>query len=296
MNELRVLTWNIMRGENLRRVIKHVKDVHPDVWLAQEIQPKHHRLLEQKTGMRCYPAPRTANSINDNAIFVRERDDSPLVVEDVFEHPLNGWHPPANVTLVDERFRTEHGARPLSLVSHHLCYFSPDRRLAEAEWLTTLAKPGWLAFIGGDFNSYPAREAPTDETWAEVLAGDHADRAFYTNRTLLFGERRISDVRPHSTLTSAGFVDLALWARDRMGQPFAAEPTAGHMNSARQGGQWRIDWNIASRELAPAVLDVAVGEEMKHVSDHLPIVTRLDLDAVLESMRPALTDSLDAQA
>lgn len=285
-----------MRGQNLRRVIKHVNDVHPDVWLAQEIQPKHHRHLEQKTGMRCYPAPRTPNSINDNAIFVRERDDSPLVVKDVFEHPLNGWHPPANLTLVHEPFLAERGARPLSLVSHHLCYFSAGRRLDEAEWLTTLAKPGWLAFIGGDFNSYPVNEAPSDETWEQVLAEEHADRAFYTNRTLLFGERRVSDVRPHSTLTSAGLVDLALWARDTLGQPFAAEPTTGHMNPARQGGLWRIDWNIASHELAPAVLEVAVGEEVKHISDHLPIVTRLDLDAVLESMRPVLSDAVDAPA
>ncbi|MEU8540877.1 endonuclease/exonuclease/phosphatase family protein [Streptomyces sp. NPDC048717] len=297
MNEYRLLTWNIMRGENLRRVAKKVNEICPDIWLAQEIQPKHRRHLEQKTGMRCYPAPRTPNSPNDNAIFVREQEHSPLVVKDVFEHPLNGWHPPANLTLVPAPFVADSGARSLSIVSHHLCYFSADRRLDETEWLTTLAKPRWLAFMGGDFNSYPpANEAPTEETWRELLAREDADLAFYTNRTLISGDRRISDVRPHSTLTSAGFVDVALWARDRLGQPYAAEPTAGHMNPVRQGGHWRIDWNFASRELAPAIIEVTVGEEAKHISDHLPIVTTLDLDAVLDLMRPAPSTLTGTQA
>ncbi|WP_435059065.1 endonuclease/exonuclease/phosphatase family protein [Streptomyces sp. bgisy060] len=288
MTALRVLVWNVMKGEHLAKAGAYVAAVRPDVWLAQEILPRHVAPFELATDMRCYPAAPATTSPNDNAIFVRP--GGRFEVAEEYAHPDGAWHPPANLAVRDAACREEPGGRRVSLVSHHLCYFSADRRLAEAAWCTTLAKPGWLAIIGGDWNSYPSDAGPAASLWASLLADGNPsrDRALYVNRTFEERGTRHTDDRPDRLLRAAGFVDAARYARDELGQDLAMDPTTGHGDLDRQGGRWRIDRVYVSQELAPAITDVQVGDAstVGALSDHLPVLLTLDSDKVRALVRP----------
>ncbi|MFG2835987.1 endonuclease/exonuclease/phosphatase family protein [Streptomyces zaomyceticus] len=288
MTELRLLVWNVMKGEHLAEAGAYVAAVRPDVWLAQEILPRHVVPFELATDMRCYPAAAATTSPNDNAIFIRP--GSWFEAAEEYKHPDGAWHPPANLAVRDATYRDEPGARRISLVSHHLCYFSADRRLSEAEWCTTLAKPAWLAIIGGDWNSYPSGAGPAPSLWASLLEDDNPsrDRALYVNRTYEESGTRHTDDRPDRLLRAAGFVDAARYARDELGQDLAMDPTTGHGDLERQGGQWRIDRVYVSRELAPAITDVQIGDAstVGALSDHLPVLLTLDTDKARALLQP----------
>ncbi|WUH90294.1 endonuclease/exonuclease/phosphatase family protein [Streptomyces sp. NBC_00433] len=167
------VSWNVEKGENLHQAADWVRAQSPDIFLMQELQPGQGEIVTELTAMTGYIAAPTAQSSNDNAIFLREC--SPLVFDEEFLHPWAPWHAPANVAV---RLRDEDetlSPRRISTASAHLCYWSPQIRLAEAQWLSTLSKAGWLAMVFGDWNSYRTGEGgPWD---------DYADKAFVANRT-----------------------------------------------------------------------------------------------------------------
>ncbi|MBH5334021.1 hypothetical protein IHE55_04065 [Streptomyces pactum] len=59
MTALHVLVWSVMKDEHLAKAGAHVASLRPDVWLAQEILPRHVAPFELATNMRCYLAAAT---------------------------------------------------------------------------------------------------------------------------------------------------------------------------------------------------------------------------------------------
>jgi hypothetical protein len=194
------VSWNVEKGANLPAAAAWLHEVGPDVFFMQELQSGQGEIITELTGMTGHVAAPTAKSSNFTAVFLRP--GGPLVFDEEYPHPEALWLSPANITV---RLRGSDGVlspRRISLVSAHLCYCSTGIRLLEAQWMTTLAKPGWLAMVFGDWNSYRTGEGgPWD---------GYADKAFVANRTRRAPDgSRVSDDEPDRAMTDAGYVELA---------------------------------------------------------------------------------------
>ncbi|MFE5594592.1 hypothetical protein [Streptomyces sp. NPDC056549] len=286
---IRIACWNVQKGRNFSAAADHLNDWRPDIWLAQDILPAHQVLFEQATAMRCYPASTNLNTPNGNAVFVRAGGS--FDVSATYPHPSAPWRPPANLSLAAMEADGQRGPSGLSMVSVHLCDFSAVTRNVEADWCTTLAVSGQLAVIGGSWNSFPTDEGPGSDLWRRLLSEENParDPSLYTSRTYMENSLRHTDDRPDRIMTSAGFIDAARFAEKSLGRTSAVAPTVGHNDEARQGGQWRVDRVYLSERLAPAILDVEVGEagSVGGISDCLPILVTLDGDRVATIMRGA---------
>lgn len=162
---------------------------------------------------------------------------------------------------------------PLNIVSFHMSWFSPDLRLTEAQWLTTLAQPGMITLAGGDTNSYPRNpEGLPLPDWTTVT-----DRAHVAHRTLTDTDGRRSDTRPDEVLTTAGYVDLARHAADHLNHHRALAATAGH-DKTDQSGPQRIDRAYAAGSLADALtgFEVIDTSDTRRVSDHSLLIYHLN--------------------
>ncbi|GAV44743.1 endonuclease/exonuclease/phosphatase family protein [Streptomyces acidiscabies] len=290
---VKILSWNIRKGEHADAACAWINEQQPDVVFWQEMQAADLERVTNQLGMLAFPAARTASGNgNDNVIFVRS--DGPFVVEDVYGHEWAGWHAPANVSV---RLALADGgvsARALSLVCEHSCYWSSERRWDEARWYATLAKPGWLTVAGGDWNSYPTGEGPSAEEWETVQ-----DRAFYMNRTYIAADgTRVSDDRADGIMRGAKYVDVARWVADHTEWAAAVRPTAGYgPEKALQGGPERIDRTYAVKELARAIARYETFDigKLRSISDHLPGMTTF-YRRVLAEIMCAPVDSLGRPA
>ncbi|WP_433892725.1 hypothetical protein [Streptomyces sp. CA-111067] len=260
------ISANVEKGKNLAEAANWVRAQNPDIFFLQELQPGQGEIVTELTGMTGYIAAPTAQSSNDNAIFLRE--GGPLVFDEEFSHPWAPWHAPANIAV---RFRDQDGTlspRRIALVSAHLCYWSPQTRLAEAQWMSTLSKAGWLAMVFADWNSYRQGEGGPWE--------GYQDAAFVANRTYLTSDgRRLTDDRPDRELTAAGFDEMARHAADHLGQRDAMRPTSGYRDHpGRPTGlpAYTIDRGYHTSELTPALesFEVCDTPELREYSDHLP--------------------------
>ncbi|GAA4782331.1 endonuclease/exonuclease/phosphatase family protein [Streptomyces ziwulingensis] len=163
---------------------------------------------------------------------------------------------------------------PLNLVSFHMCFFDAGQRLAEAQWLTTLAQPGMATMAAGDTNSYPQHPEPLPlPVWETVT-----DRAHMVQRTYVDAAgRRHSDTRPDGALTAAGFTDLARHAANHCGpnSKRALAATAG-FTKPHQGGPQRIDRGYAAGGVQFALEHVEVidNEDTRAASDHALVLYR----------------------
>lgn len=260
------ISWNVEKGKNLRQAAAWVASQQPDIFFMQELQPGQGEIVTELTGMAGYIAASTPQSSNDNAIFLRE--SGPLIFDEEFTHPWAPWHAPANIAI---RLQDDDGTlspRRISAVSAHLCYWSPHVRLAEAQWLSTLSKRGWLAMVFADWNSYRQGEGgPWDR---------YQDAAFVANRTYpTDGGQRRTDDRPDRELTAAGYVEMARHAADNLGQPHAMQPSSGYRDHpGRPADQppYCIDRGYLTTELIPALatFEVCDTPELRQISDHLP--------------------------
>lgn len=260
------VSWNVEKGKNLHEAAAWVRSQKPDVFFMQELQPGQGEIITELTGMTgCIAAP-TAQSNNDNAVFLRA--GGPLVFDEEFAHPWAPWHAPANLAA---RLRAEDGTlspRRIALVSAHLCYWSPQIRLAEAQWMSTLSKAGWLAMVFADWNSYRRGEGGPWE--------GYQDAAFVANRTYLTdtGQRRTDD-RPDREITAAGYVEMARHAADHLGQPDAMRPSSGYRDHPGRPSDlppYCIDRGYVTAELVPALaaFEVCDTPTLREISDHLP--------------------------
>lgn len=218
-----------------------------------------------------FMAAATNESANPTGVFVNPARLRPLKE---FEHATLLWHPICNpvVRLTD----CPPTAKPLTLASFHLCYWDPDTRLREARRLTTLAKPGMEAILGGDCNSYAhaASEADSLPDWDTVT-----DRTHFEHRTVLdpSGGRRVSDTRPDAVLAGRHgsqppvFMEMGQYAVTERGQTrqTALAPTAS-LRREDQGPRQRIDRVYSTSGIAQAFtrLEVLDSGEVEEVTDH----------------------------
>lgn len=265
LSPLVAISCNVEKGIHVRQAAVWVASQAPDVFFMQELQPGQQEIVTELTGMTGYLAAPTGHSPHTNAIFLR--DGGPLVFDEEFDQSWAPWHAPANIAV---RLRDEDGTlspRRISLVSAHLCYWSPQVRLVEAQWLSTLSKPGWLAMVFADWNSFRCGEGGPWDAYQD--AGFVARRTYATDD----GRRRTDD-RPDREVTAAGFVEMALHAAT-LGQHDAIRPTSGyrsHPGRPRDVPPYTIDRGYLVRELAPALAtyEVCDTEELRQYGDHLP--------------------------
>ncbi|MFD8947643.1 hypothetical protein ACFV0B_02125 [Streptomyces xanthophaeus] len=270
MKPITVVNWNLEKGINLRSGARWVREQRPDLFFQQEVQPDQLAELEELLDMDGHIAVPRPGSSNDNAIFVRR--GGPLVCTEEYPQAWAPWHAPANIAV---RLRGADGTlspRQISCVSMHTCYWSPEHRLTEARWCTTLAKPGWLAMCFGDWNSY---RVGTEHAW-----DPYADRAFVANRTYEEAGQRHTDVRPDRELLAAGYVEIARHAAEHLGRPDAMNATAGYRDHPGRpsGPGYCIDRGYLSAELASALAEFSVCDtpDLRRMSDHLPLVAAFD--------------------
>lgn len=275
---LKVISWNVEKGVNLLHAAEWVRAEAPNILCQQEVQPDQVKKVADALGMDAYPAPATHRaSTNLNVIFVRP--DSPLTVVEEYAQDWAPWHAPANIAV---KYRDPDGSlspRQLSVVGGHLCNWSPDIRLIEAQWFQTLAKPGWLALAMCDWNSYRAGDGPTPEQWAT-----YTDHAFRANRTYLLDGVRRSDDRPDRQLLEAGYVEMARYAAESLGQPEAMRPASGYREQPGRppGSAYNVDRGYLTAELRLALrgFEIRDTSELRRYSDHLPGIALFDADTL----------------
>lgn len=271
-----MLNWNLEKGINWREGADWIRDQDPHVVFLQEVQPGQLRRIGRRLGMKGYLASHRPGSNNDNALFIKR--GGPFAV--VAEHPQQWapWHAPANIAVKLRGPGRSLSGRQISLVSGHGCYWSPEYRLAEARWCSTLAKPGWLAVHFWDWNSYRVGEGGP---WEE-----YEDTAFYVNRTYVNDAGvRVTDDRPDREMTDAGYVEMARYAAAELALPDAMRPSSGyrtHPGRPRTIAPYCIDRGYLTAELARALTHYEVHDtpELRQISDHLPLRATFDRDTL----------------
>ncbi|WP_411145871.1 hypothetical protein [Streptomyces sp. x-80] len=268
------VNWNVEKGLNWEEATDWIRGQAPDILFQQEVQPGQLDVQCERLGMDGYLAVHRPGSTNDNAIFLKP--DGPLAFDEEYQQNWAPWHAPANIAI---RLRDRDGSlspRPISCVSGHACYWSADHRLTEAQWCSTLAKPGWLAIHFWDWNSYRIGEGGPWE--------GYEDHAFVANRTYFDNGRRHTDDRPDREMLAAGYIEMARHAADHLGQTGAMNASSGYRDHPGRppGTRYCIDRGYLSAELAPALTRFTVCDtpELRRMSDHLPLRTELDVAAL----------------
>ncbi|MFE5842044.1 endonuclease/exonuclease/phosphatase family protein [Streptomyces niveus] len=283
--------WNVEHGKRGREAAEMVASWEPDVFCMQEAQPDQIDTLAGILSMDAYPAAETEAGTHTNVIFLKR--GGPLVFDRDHQQGWAAWHAPANVTV---RLRNPDGAlspRILSLVSEHSCYWSADRRLREAEWYHTLAKPDWMTIAIGDWNSYRNGGGPTNEEWKQ-----YADRAFWTNRTYRRQDgTRVSDDRPDREMLDAGYAEAARLAVELgASREEALKPASGYREQLGRprGAAYNVDRAYLTRNLRRTVRAFGVHDthETRPVSDHAPQILTVDTLELVALMHTPLGTAL----
>ncbi|MFD5319406.1 endonuclease/exonuclease/phosphatase family protein [Streptomyces sp. NPDC127098] len=296
--EVTVVTWNIERngldadGGRERRDLAMglLEQLGPDILLRQEetkAVDNDGRLLREEAdrlGLEAVLAPEDTDSTNPTAVLYRaglfEMVGEPLI-----------WNTAMWKTLRIPVLRMHGTTTPVAVASIHLCHFSPVLRQITAERLTTLADHGKSALIGGDFNSYPAFDAPeTLPDWTTVT-----DSVHYQHRTVWMGESRVSDSEPDRILAgitpggSAPFRELGRHAAVELNQSEALRPTATLWRNEEQGGPQRIDRLYATPNIAEALSSLFVidSKPASIASDHACVVATFDKRKLERALTPA---------
>jgi endonuclease/exonuclease/phosphatase family metal-dependent hydrolase len=150
---------------------------------------------------------------------------------------------------------------PLTVVAAHLCPFSAQVRLGEAEILAYDAKPHERVLLMGDLNSLSA----LDDTRDAFNAMSPHRRSRHRGTT---GQ---ADTRALEALMAAGFVDLA----DRLAVREYTYPTA--LREELSKPRVRIDYALATPSLADRTTQFSVvrGPTAERASDHYAVVVKV---------------------
>lgn len=263
---MKVMSWNTLYGgldgEDDRRFklqAEIVAETAPDILLLQEgkrFEADGNRRLfdvERAFGMRGFLALAPTTGQN-TAVFVR-----PGVELVSFTSDSSHFHHAAAFVTV----RVPGFERPVTFISVHLCPVGVPMRLIEVANLVTLAAPGALVLIAGDFNSISPYD-PEPE-WG-TLSRHH--KARYTGPDGKTADRRVLE-----TLYGAGYVDVAhkLGGNLKPTVPGAAFPDAEFV-------PFRADYFLATEALAERAASYAVIRNQKtgEASDHYPIVAEFN--------------------
>jgi endonuclease/exonuclease/phosphatase family metal-dependent hydrolase len=252
---LTVMSFNILDGGlsygegRLDGVIEIVNQQRPDVLVLCECNgfelSGSERLyeVERRVGMRGSLALATTGY--HVAAFARDATW-------VSAKPLKGfYHAALRVKLVV-------AGEPLTVVGAHLCPFSAQMRLAEAEILAYEAKEDECVLLMGDLNALSS----LDDTREALSAMSPQRRARHRGTT---GQ---ADTRALEVLMAAGFADLA----DRSGTREFTYPTA--LREELNKPRIRIDYILATAPLADRATQFSVmrGATAERASDHYAVV------------------------
>ncbi|SDZ50764.1 Endonuclease/Exonuclease/phosphatase family protein [Saccharopolyspora shandongensis] len=311
MTVLRIGTWNIYEyarantyrdkqaADRYALVRKAIAELECDLLMLQEICAGPHALLEiaEETGMSCrYKQPwwdEEGGEPGRSAIAgTKPRADF---------HVGLLWNPSA-ITPYTDTFRAYDGefwhnlaslafdvdGVLLRAASYHGNPFGREKRIDEAERVVSaLTRPYGqfpLGIVGADWNSVSDDRVPgADGSWQHYHPDPYTDRPWVEpfiyqclwdidDATGLPTNWR-ADRRPGTTLWSAGLRDTAALVN----KPW--HRTVGHFDHADMGDR-AIDGHRVTPALAPAVVDheVIENDRTRGASDHLPVVTTLDLD------------------
>lgn len=305
---IRVGTWNVQEFGRDRahagrydEVAALIRDLDCDVLMLQEVcrgaRPAGRALLNlaETTGMAANLAPPSigepevphpalaAAGGQPDAVFHVALMWNPRTVtahrRSVRDYGSEMWHALLRLDL-------EVDGRMLRCGSYHAPPFGRHRRVDEAERVvsTLLRPPGTLGIVGADWNALPADRIQNAEgTWrywhddtlaqqewnAPLVYQCHWDVDEHTGTpTNWRADRRAGEV-----LWATGLRDTAaLLGRQR-------HDTVGHDPDADMGAR-TIDGHRVTPALAPAVIDHQVVDtaRTRAASDHLPVITTLDLD------------------
>ncbi|MEU7228905.1 hypothetical protein [Streptomyces chrestomyceticus] len=184
-------------------------------------------------------------------------------------------------------------SRPVILTAAHFSYAVPAQREMEAGWVSSYndrmirmpdgSRRKAYMIAGIDGNSYPhqAQDTPGDVPLPHISdIGDEPHRAHRSRRGPDGTDRM--DTAPHAILGQAGVVDVAHHLAVAKGCGTGLAPTMPA--SGTHGPATRVDWVCASRPLLPAVSGCEVLDS-EETSDHHFVVTRWDLDALIDILR-----------
>jgi exodeoxyribonuclease-3 len=256
------MTYNILDGGltlggRLDRVIQVVRQAKPDLLVLNEcngFDADGYRTLyrlEADLAMRGLIAQ--ARSGFHVTVFVRNM----RVVEC---HPMTDWFHHAAL-----RAKLVYAGGELTLLGTHLCPFSAEARVREAQYLASYVREEQVILMG-DLNAI----SPRDQARATVDRMTPHRRS----RQLLAGTD-VVDTRALAVLESAGLVDL--WRRQHPEKSGFTLPTP--LVERTPQPILRFDYILATPKLAGAVRSIRVVENdtTRSTSDHFPVVADLAL-------------------
>ncbi len=247
-------------GKRFDAQMQLISEVQPDILLVQELKGytgdgmKRLFKMEERINMRGFIAPALHTGQN-TGVFIKLAL-KPVSVEIDSEH----FHH----AVVSAAVSVPGSAKPLTVISAHLCPFGPHVRLREAAYLVNYADDSAFTLVAGDFNSVSSHD-PDPAGMAELPSRFRAryvtpDGA--TDRNVL------------KTLYQAGFVDIAF----KFGKHI--EPTVPAANfKGTEFVPFRSDYILATKALAATVASYSVIKNplTDMASDHYPVLGEFKL-------------------
>ncbi|WP_234364968.1 endonuclease/exonuclease/phosphatase family protein [Streptomyces sp. RTd22] len=266
---IRIGTYNVLDGggDRWRQQVQFLAGLHLDVLGIQEAKHWDAR--------GCHRMFATARALGMQPLFAPSRHHGchlvtlyrwPKVECTAFEPDVSGgeFHHTAS------RARFTAGGRAFSVVHTHLDPFSGQDRLSEVSWLTQYAAADEHTALIGDLNSIGAQDREQDD-WRRIPIHLQPRHRMVRDDGSYGG----TDRRAMAALMAAGFVDPPLQLQVPWGR------TAGYWNDTELWDH-RSDYVLLSPSLAPALRSYVVADTptTQMLSDHLPVVATLHLDAL----------------
>jgi len=264
---MKVMSYNTLfggfDGNDGRRFdaqIKLLNDVNPDIMLVQEMKgftQNNMKLLfemEKRIGMRGFIAPAVHTGQN-TGVFVKP-PIMPVSVEIDAEH----FHHAVVIATLD----VPGTAKPLTVISAHLCPFGYNVRLREAAYLINHADDDAFTIVAGDFNSVSSYDP-------YPVGLDELPSRFKARYVMPEGSVDKSVMR---TFYQAGFVDIAYKLG---GHNDPTVPTANFKGS--EFVPFRSDYILSTKQLAESATAYSVIKNSitDMASDHYPILAEFNL-------------------
>ncbi|MEU5383234.1 hypothetical protein [Kitasatospora cineracea] len=275
---------NIQHGQKVQEFLMlterraQLSGIRPQLLTLQELQEGQAEIVADRLGLAYVEAPN-----------IRPGSRNALFYDTTVFRPDPEWKPSpdgirhrpatARLYLIDPATGAS-SRRKLSVAGIHGDFGDPHNREHQLRWLLgNMAKDKRLAFIQGDWNSWPVDRAP-------LTMDNVADRAYALDRSILNpdGTLRADDLADR-LLTYRNLVDVGRHAATALGQAGADRPTTGHGSKDRQsipaadlppGGLGPIDRTYVSEDLLPALVSAETpnAPEDQAISDHLRQITR----------------------
>lgn len=264
---MKVMSYNTLfggfDGNDGRRFdaqAKLVNKVKPDILLVQEAKGftqngmKQLFDIESSVGMRGFVAPAVHTGQN-TGVFIKP-PIRPISVEIDSEH----FHH----AVIIVGLNVPGIAKPLTVISAHLCPFSPHVRLRETAYLINHADDNAFTLIAGDFNSVSSYDP-------DPVGLDKLPSRFKMRYVTVDGK---TDRSVLATFYQAGFTDIA-YQLGKHTDPTV--PTAGFTGT--EFVPFRSDYILATKSLAEQVTSYSVIKTSltDMASDHYPIVAEFNL-------------------